>query len=85
MRIVTLPQASNGNYGWTITLTGTDLSLNRRLDPGQFETGYFDVDVPAGKPGMIVIDNTDANGDPVLSGTLEINYDNLSPVPGSTS
>lgn len=55
---------------------GTDLSLNSRLAPGQFEQGYQDVDVLRG-PGTIVIPGTDGMGNTVEADSLVINYMNL--------
>lgn len=56
--------------------TGTDLSLNSHLAPGQYESGYLDVDVPRG-PGAIVIPGTDSDGNAVQADSLVINYDRI--------
>lgn len=57
--------------------SGTDLSLNSTLAPGQYETGYLNVGVINPELGAIVIPSTDANYNQVVPDTLLINYGGL--------
>jgi hypothetical protein len=58
--------------------TGTDISLNTTLAPGQYEEGYLDVAVINSEPGVIFLPGFDANYNEVDADSLIINYAHLS-------
>lgn len=60
--------------------TGTDITLNSDLAPGQYEQGYMDVDVDNSEPGVLAMVGTDGDNGTVPADTLIVNYDSLTNV-----